>query len=342
MRKFRLLIVALLMGVVVGALEGCNRRELLDPSFTTQMNVKVDIRSLANVTCDVYNEKIPLPVIEPEMMRVLFYKPGTNIVAGESYISSVSTDGDGNRVLSGAVGVIPGTYELVIYNFDTRSTMIRNDNSRATIEAYTEPVVESIASRFNTRVDEATDILYQPDHLVVATNPREVIPYHEAVHTIEAVAESVVETFYIQIKVEGLEYVSSAQAVLTGMVGSNRFGLGERVTDKENAVYFTLVKSDDKGAPVLCNVFNTFGRIDGSKNDLWMTFDIHTIDGRVLTKEYDISHLFATDDFKLHRWLLFEEVLVIPPPPPAPPGQQGGGFQPSLEDWKEEHHDIIL
>ena len=95
MRKFRLLIVALLMGVVVGALEGCHRRELLDPSFTTQMNVKVDIRSLANVTCDVYNEKIPLPVIEPEMMRVLFYKPGTNIVAGESYISAVSTDAEG-------------------------------------------------------------------------------------------------------------------------------------------------------------------------------------------------------------------------------------------------------
>ena len=177
MRKFRLLIVALLMGVVVGTLEGCNRRELLDPSFTTQMNVKVDIRSLANVTCDVYNEKIPLPVIEPEMMRVLFYKPGTNIVAGESYISSVSTVGDGNRVLSGAVGVIPGEYEMVIYNFDTRSTMIRNDNSRATIEAYTEPVVESIASRFNTRVDEATDILYQPDHLVVATNERDADSY---------------------------------------------------------------------------------------------------------------------------------------------------------------------
>jgi hypothetical protein len=71
-----------------------------------------------------------------------------------------------------------------------------------------------------------------------------------------------------------------------------------------------------------------------------MTFDIHTIDGRVLTKEYDISHLFATDDFKLHRWLLFEEVLVIPPPPTPP--TPGGGFQPSVEDWSEERHDIIL
>ena len=164
----------------------------------------------------------------------------------------------------------------------------------------------------------------------------------EEVHTIEAVAESVVETFYIQIKVEGLEYVSSAQAVLTGMVGSNKIGLRQRVTDKENAVYFTLVKSDDKGAPVLCNVFNTFGRIDGSKNDLWMTFDIHTIDGRVLTKEYDISHLFDTDDFKQHRWLLFEEVLVIPPPPVTPPNQTGGGFEPSVDDWSDERHEIEI
>lgn len=342
MKRFRLLIVALVVGVVVGALEGCNRRPLLDPSFSTQLMVKVDIRNLQNVTCDIYNDKIPVPTIEPEMMRVLFYKPGTNIVAGESYISNVATDAEGNRLISGIVGIIPGTYEMVIYNFDTRSTMIRNDDRHATIEAYTEPVVESIASRFNTRVDEATDILYQPDHVVVATEPEEVIPYHDEVHVINTVAESVVETFYIQAKVEGLEYVSSAQAVLTGMVGSNMLGQRRAVTEKETALYFTMIKSDDKGAPVLCNTFNTFGRIEGSTNNLWMTFDIHTIDGRVITKEYDITHLFDTPECKEHRWLLLDEVIVIPPPPTPPPTQNGGGFQPSLEDWDEERHDIIL
>lgn len=330
----------LLIGVISCLSSGCERRTLLDPSYSTELMVKVDIRGLQNITCDIYNEKIPLPVVEPEMMRVLFYKPGTTIVAGESYISNISVDSENNRILSGVVGILPGTYEMLVYNFDTRSTMIRNDDHFMTIEAYTDPVIGQSAERFQTRIDESTSILYQPDHIVVASSAEEVIPHHNEVHVIETAAESIVETFYLQVKVKGLEYVSSAQAVLTGMVGSNMLGERRPVTEKESAIYFTLNKSDDKGVPVLCNIFNTFGRIAGSTNDLWVAFDINTVDGRVLSMEYDITHLFETDECKNHRWLLFDEEIVIPPPPSQP--GTGGGFEPSVGNWDEEKHDIIL
>ena len=38
---------------------GCIRRPLEDPDFSTRIQVKVNISAIANVTCDVYNEKIP-------------------------------------------------------------------------------------------------------------------------------------------------------------------------------------------------------------------------------------------------------------------------------------------
>ena len=99
--------IVLMMALVLAAV-GCERRTLLDPSFTTELNVMVNIDAVQNVTCDVYNPNIPLPNIKPEMLRVLFYEPGKNRVAGESYISSISTNADGNRVISGRVGVLPG------------------------------------------------------------------------------------------------------------------------------------------------------------------------------------------------------------------------------------------
>ena len=109
----------------------------------------------------------------------------------------------------------------MIYNFDTESTLVRDDQTFETIEAYTDKVTSSIRQSFLGRAGEENAIVYEPDHLVVASNEREVIPFHEGVHVVKTDATSIVETYYLQIKVDGLQYVSSARAVLTGMVGSN-------------------------------------------------------------------------------------------------------------------------
>ena len=326
--------------VVVLAVAGCQRRPLLDPNVTTELKVTINTRSLRNVTCDIYNPNIPLPKVEPEMLRVLFYEPGKSKIVGESYISSLSTDADGNRVISGRVGVLPGDYEMVVYNFDLRSAQIRNDHSHSTIEAYSDPVSELLSSRFNTRVGQRLDIRYQPDHVLVATNPKEHIPWHDEMHTIYAEASSVVESFYLQVKVEGLQWVSSAQAVISGVAGSNLIGGRKRVDNPETAVYLTLVKSEDDGKAVLCNVFNTFGRIEDSNNELWISFDINTVDGRTETREYNITHLFESDLCRQHNWLLLDQTIVIDPP--TTPPTAGGGFLPEMEDWQEEHHWVIL
>ena len=280
----------------------CHRRPLEDPANNTTLRVAVNIKAIMNITCDIYNEKIPVPTIEPEMMRVLFYDPTSKKIASETYISDITYDDEGTRCLQGDISVRPGTYQMLIYNFDTESTLVRDDQTFETIEAYTDKVTSSIRQSFLGRAGEENAIVYEPDHLVVASNEREVIPFHEGVHVVKTDATSIVETYYLQIKVDGLQYVSSARAVLTGMVGSNRFGRNERVT-----------------------------------NCLSVTFDIRTTDGRTVKRDFDITSLFSSEACLKHHWLLLEETVKI-----DPPASSGGGFDPSVDDWEDEHHDIKL
>lgn len=331
--KQAMLLLAFLLLLFVS----CHRRPLEDPANNTTLRIAVNIKAIMNVTCDIYNEKIPVPTIEPEMMRVLFYDPTSKEIASEAYISDITYDDEGIRCLQGDISVRPGTYQMLIYNFDTESTLVRDDRTFETIEAYTNKVASSIRQSFLGRAGEEDAIVYEPDHLVVAGNEREVIPYHEGVHVIKTDATSIVETYYLQIKVDGLQYVSSARAVLMGMVGSNRFGRNERVTSTPVSLYFTLQKSDDKGVDVLATVFNTFGRIEDITNCLSVTFDIRTTDGRTVKRDFDITSLFSSEACLKHHWLLLEETVKI-----DPPASSGGGFDPSVDDWEDEHHDIKL
>ena len=72
---------------------------------------------------------------------------------------------------------------------------------------------------------------------MVASNEREVIPFHEGVHVVKTDATSIVETYYLQIKVDGLQYVSNARVVLTTIVGSNRFQQKEHDTSTPLSLY---------------------------------------------------------------------------------------------------------
>lgn len=320
----------------------CERRVLVDMDHRTNIAVKVNIDAIANVTCDIYNEKIAPPVIEPIAMHILFFDRETEKVAAESFISDISYDDSGTRVLTGKISLLPGNYKMLIYDFGTESTIVDNYYNWNECNAYTNeisPVLKkSLASKSDNKSIEEAFIIYEPDHLVVASNDNEYVPYHEGMHTIEAEAESVVESYYLQIKVEGLEYVSSAQAILSGMVNSNKITSNTKIIEPQATIWFDMEKSDDKGTPVICTIFNTFGRIENSHNELEVTFDIKTHDGRVVQKTFDISDLFSTQECIEHHWLLLDETITIDPPTST----GGGAFAPEVDDWEEENRDIYI
>lgn len=332
--KRGLTVFLLLLAIVA---TGCRRRPLEDPDYLTAVRVKVNVAGISNVTSDIYNEKIPVQKIEPSAMHVLFFGEREDVVAAEDFITDVSFDEDGNRIVSGEVMLAPGSYRMLIYDFGTEETLIRNYYNWDRAEAYTDPVPSVVQNKYSTKGEEAPNILIQPEHLVVARNACETVPYHDGVYTIYTEATSVVESWYIQIKVEGLEYVSSAQAVLSGMVSSNLIATDTRVNEPEASIWFNLQKSDDKGKDVICAVFNTFGRIPESDNNFEVTFDLAVKGGTNVRKTFNISDLFLTENAVRHHWLLLEDTIKVEPPKNA-----GGAFDPKVDDWEDEQKDIEI
>lgn len=319
----------------------CNFRPLEVNKFDTRIEVEVNIQAIANVTCDVYNEKIPLPKIESEVFRVLFFDTQQDRLLSDTFIYDSYTDPEtGSLGIRGDISILPGDYRMMIYTFGTESTIVGEYDSWDKAYAYTSPLSEYELKTLALKGVQDETINHQPDHLLLASSELETIPYHSGLYTITAQAKSIVESYYLQVKVEGLEYVASARAVLTSMVPSAMLSSGERDYDNPSSIYIELTKSDDRGDAVVCNVFNTFGRIPESENKLSVTFDLHTVDGRTVQKEYDISDLFLSEECINHHWLLIEDTIVVPPPETPP--SSGGGFDPVVGDWEREEHEIEL
>lgn len=335
MRRANFTALKVILCLLLCGLTACERRPLLDQDFRTMVKIKVNLEGISNVTCDIYNDKIPVPTIEPEVMHVLFYnKDG---IATESYISSRETSENGELVIYGEMQVTPGSYQLLAYNFGTQNTLVSGLDSYQGAVASASPASKAITSRYKSIAGDNEKIVNEPDHLLVARNDKEVIPPHVELYTIEMEAKTIVESYYLQIKIDGLEYVSTAQAWLSGLVESNDIAQNIRSGLPGVTEYIPLQKSDDKGEPVICAVFNTFGRIEGSTNELSITIDLKTTEGKTIRKTFDITELFHSDACIKHHWLLLEESIKIDPPQFA-----GGGFDPSVDDWNEEHHDIII
>ncbi len=319
------------------ALSGCQRRPLEDPDYNTRVKVLINTRAIMNVTCDIYNDKIPVPEIQLDVMHVIFFKENSDEIACETYLTNYETDESAQKVFYGDINITPGTYRFYAYNFGTETTLIRDQYTWNDVEAYALSVPERISSAYAAKVPAGESFTYSPDHLVVARSHQEVIPYHTGIYTVRAEAKTVVESYYLQIKVDGLEYVSSATAVLSGMSSANYIARGERVDNPQSTIWFTMQKSDDNGEPVICAVFNTFGRPDASSNNLEVTFDLQTRSGKV-QHTFNISDLFLSEECINHHWLLLDETIHIDPPKP----DTGGGFEPEVVDWETEHHEILL
>lgn len=315
----------------------CHRRPLEDPDLRTAVKIIVNTDGIQNVTCDVYNPNIPLQTIEPTVMHVIFFDAATDKVVSENFLTGIFTDDSGRRVISGEVQLTPGEYKMLAYDFGTEDALIKDYYLWGQALAYTDPVPANVLTRFTTKGEESPNILKEPEHLEVARKELEVIPYHDAVWTVEAEARSVVESWYIQIHVDGVQWVNSAQAVLSGMAGGNYIMQDLRVTEPEASVWFQLKKSQDAGKDVVCTVFNTFGHIDGATDHLEITFDVSTVDKKIIRKTFDITDLFNSENAVKHHWLLIDETIKV-----EPPSSSGGAFDPKIDDWDEEHREIEI
>ena len=313
----------------------CQRRPL-------ETNVTINLNLNIHLNVEVNGEMETLP--EPEMIRVMFFNPKTYDLVTESYLSSTR----------GRINLPPGKYKFIAYNFDTESTLLRNDQNYYSIEAYTNEVSKAMRSKMlnivrygksaGTKTDDEdwddaieqlqnNPIIYEPDHLFVSHQDVEVLSINED-QTIEAEAE----TWKISVRIKNEQYMASASALITGQIASNFIGLPkeEGKTDTDVTLMFDMEAGSDKeDNDIVVGKFNTFGKNPSAESRLWLTIILKTIDGESLEWHRDITDEFLSLEALEDKTIHIEEEIDIPKP--ENPGINGnGGFQPGVDDWQVE------
>ena len=343
--KKRLLIF---LCATLAVLSGCMRRPLEYGGASVNLHLNVHL----NVRVNGQIESLP----EPEMMRVMFFDPQTNELCTESYLPAGG----------GRITLPPGRYKFLAYNFDTESTLLRNERNYYSIEAYTNEVSSALKSsmmqalRFGRSAAHrgATEesaweaalekvvnnpVIYEPDHLFVSREEVEILNTNEE-QVIHAEAETVVETWQLSVRISDGKSLSSARALLTGQVASNFIGYPkeEGKTDTDVTLMFEMAPgSDAQDNDILVAEFNTFGKNPSVDSRLWLTIIIKNTSGETVEWHRDITDEFFMEDAKENNRIDIIEEIEVPEPEPGT-GGGGGGFQPGVEDWEQEDIPITI
>lgn len=342
-RRLTIIIIAIL-----AVLTGCERRPLEYGTVSINLNLKLNLR----VRVNGHFEDLP----EPEMMRVMFFDPETFDLVTETYLPAKG----------GRISLPPGKYKFIAYNFDTEATLLRNDRNYYSIEAYTNEVSNSLKSSMLNALrygksavtksdsDEEEDpwdaalrrlqdmpVIYEPDHLFVSHQDVEVFNIQED-QTIEADAETIIETWKISVRIKNEQYMASARALLTGQIASNFIGFPkeEGKTDTDVTLMFDMnAGSDDDHNDIVIGRFNTFGKNPSNESRLWLTIILKTTGGETVEWHRDITDEFMTEDAIENQTITIVEEIVIDPPENT---GGNGGFQPGVSEWDEEHVPINI
>ena len=326
---------------------GCERRPLVDAGNTHYVRVYLD-EQIKNVTTGFYNDNLDKPDYQtPDMLRVVLYDQLHNRIAAERYLRNRSVDARG-VYFDGYIVAEPGDYRLLTYNFGTESTIIDQSHLFDGATARTNEISSVLRSSLSVRSDEEQQrIVYNPDHLFVDRNEEISLDYGPDIDTLRNAdgdhftAGSIVLSYYLQVRVKGAQWISSAVGLLSGMSGSATLYDGNARAEDPVTLYFEMKRGelrDDEA--FIYTTFHTFGKLPDQNNELSITFDVRTTDGRALTTTIDITDKFSEPDAIEHQWLLLDQVLNIPEP--EDPEGSGDGFFPEVDNWEDIETDIII
>lgn len=344
-------------------LTSCEHRPLVDLNEIHYVRIYLDER-LRNVNFGFYDETKEKPEYEtPKVMRVALFDPTDGSLRSERYLRDVGQDEKGTYI-HGYISAEAGTYNLVAYNFDTSTLKVRNDKWYTGMEAYTTVVSDNIREKLESArsaqdEEENNDIelmqeikeeiLYEPEHFFVNSSEWVNVEITDKADTLKTadgedfVATSLVKTYYMQVNVKGVEYVTSASALITGMAGSVTVYNGGHNRDNPASIYFTMkndavVRRNSDGVATAYANFNTFGKLKDVEGYIYITFQFNTVWGTVQTETIKVTDMFETQQVKENQWIIIDKVIEIVPPEEG----SGGATVPGVNDWNEVQGDITI
>lgn len=323
---------------------GCKRIPLYDRSTKVEIIIDQDrtldhdiVMSVDKPLEKIYTDKIEGSV--PAYYEVLVYDTVTDDLVSSNIVGEKG----------GTLSIFPGDYHLVIYSFGTESTQVKDLNNRTKANAFTTDITASKGDIIKSKASEsATEpvsrgyeddpIINEPDHLYTSNEMDVVIDAFiggEQTVTIRTTVSSILDVYSLEVlNIKGAENIEKVEAFVTGQVLSNHFGRPER--DNSPATVYVDMSVDVENNR-LYTVFNTFGKLPGEQNDIFLDITVTDSGGGQYRYIYDVTDQFDDPGNKDHQLIIDGEIIDIPK---AEHG--GGGFRPTVDEWDREDIDVPL
>ena len=315
MRRIYLYIIAAFM---LMASASCQRRPLTTADYMVILNIEIEK--------EIVNYEVTK---DPSLMRCIFYDSESGAFVTQAFLPPTG----------GQVSLIPSReYDVLVYNFDTESTWLEEENWFHKIYASTSLIPDSFRTKLRSRATKGDeeDIVYDPDHLFVGRLHDVFIPARSVDAppvVLDVRCETVVESWILEAKtITGKENIGTIAAVITGLSESNKIGPNER-SKEFVSVYFDNQVIDDNG--LLTARFNTFGWNKDITEPQILSLVFTDIAGKGHVYNIDVSNQFPGNKEQIIR---IETEIDIPEPMTS----GDGGFVPKVEDWGEINTDIII
>ena len=316
-----------LLAALLTAFASCRYKDLCydhdhptEPNMDLELSLKIDLDVDLDVSVEAHTK-----IETPTYMKVCFFDPLTGSLSEADYVGPNG----------GPLHVNPGTYNMVVYSFDTEWTRIRGENHIDSLEAFTSDItaIKAPLLEHSGKPESVLSepVIYTPDHLLVVKKEVEIPPFSEerTVIIIEAQAATIVETYGFEVtNVTGIEYIASVEAFVTNQARSCYFGRGEKST-RPATISFPVEVNKEEGK--VATTFNTFGKLPGASECLLHILLTDT-EGNVYTITVDITDQFDNPD----RIIVIDEPIDIPNP------EGGGGIAPTVEKWEEVITDVPI
>ena len=176
----------LLLLCMMASLSGCSFRDMLDDYPVSGVEIKLDWTGVT--------DKLP------ETMRVIFYPKDRDACKVDAYLPAQG----------GVVKVPPGNYAVVVYNYNTESVRVEDDESFETIRACTEHC---------TGLGTDEDMVWAPDAFYVVTQEELQVTKSDTALLIRLKPELVVNNYSFDIKVKGIRNISDVVCYVDGLSG---------------------------------------------------------------------------------------------------------------------------
>lgn len=296
----------------------CQRRPLTTADYMVVVNIEIE-KDIVNYTVEK----------DPSLMRCIFYDSETGDFVTQAFLPPTG----------GQVSLIPAReYDVLVYNFDTESTWLEEENWYHRIYASTSLIPDSFRTKLRSRASKGDEeeIVYDPDHLFVGRLNDVFIPARSVDAppvVLDVVCQTVVESWIIEVKtVTGVKNIGSMAGVVTSLSGSNLIGPNDRSSDFVS-VYFDNQTIDSEGT--LTARFNTFGWTDKIKEAQVLSLVFTDVAGKGHVYNIDVSDQFIDNPEQIIRLNLEIDI-------PEPMTSGDGGFVPKVDEWDDVNTDIII